>query len=214
MAYLDDDAVAAPDWLSLLVEPFQRDATVGAVGGRVEPAYGAPPPGWLTPSLAHMLSVVDWPGPARDISANEWIVGANIAFRRSYLEQVGGFREDLNRIGLGLISMDEVAVYQAMADRGYRVMYEPAAMVQHEIPRARLRRRWMLERSWAQGQSAAILARTGPQGELRGRFSSLRQDTARVLSAVRAGRLTTTPPFELACRVAEKVAFASTILRT
>ena len=46
IAFLDDDAVAAPGWLASLLAPFD-DPTVGCVGGRVEPAWGAAEPAWL-----------------------------------------------------------------------------------------------------------------------------------------------------------------------
>src|SRR5438045_235821 len=38
VAFLDDDAHAAPDWLELLVRPYEND-TVAGVGGWIEPLW-------------------------------------------------------------------------------------------------------------------------------------------------------------------------------
>src|SRR5205085_11066556 len=46
VAFLDDDAVAAPDWLDRLCAPYD-DRQVIAVGGRVVPRFDGPRPAWL-----------------------------------------------------------------------------------------------------------------------------------------------------------------------
>jgi glycosyltransferase involved in cell wall biosynthesis len=45
VAFLDDDAIPAPDWLEHLVVPFQDENTAG-VGGWVEAAWVGRPPTW------------------------------------------------------------------------------------------------------------------------------------------------------------------------
>src|SRR5688572_6408497 len=46
VAFLDDDAVAAPDWLARLVAGY-GDARVLGVGGAIDPVWGGNRPGWL-----------------------------------------------------------------------------------------------------------------------------------------------------------------------
>ena len=49
VAFLDDDAVASPDWLRLLVEQYS-DPTVAGVGGSVVPVWEGARPPWFRPN--------------------------------------------------------------------------------------------------------------------------------------------------------------------
>ena len=51
IAFLDDDASARDGWLESLEQAFENDPSIGGVGGRVEPAWDVPPPGWLPPEF-------------------------------------------------------------------------------------------------------------------------------------------------------------------
>src|SRR2546425_3331033 len=61
VAFLDDDALAAADWLEQIVAKFQqRDEKLAVLGGKVLPIWEAAPPDWLVPELQAYLSVLDW----------------------------------------------------------------------------------------------------------------------------------------------------------
>jgi glycosyltransferase involved in cell wall biosynthesis len=93
IAYLDDDAVASPQWAEEILKAFEMfGPRTSIVGGRVEPIWGAPRPSWLHESMIGYLSVVDWGGDdARLALPSEWFAGANIAFRVEALKRYGGF---------------------------------------------------------------------------------------------------------------------------
>src|SRR3954471_14275026 len=50
VAFLDDDAEATTHWLRALTAPFE-EASVGLVGGAVEPEWGVAPPTWFPPEF-------------------------------------------------------------------------------------------------------------------------------------------------------------------
>src|SRR5439155_542168 len=50
IAFLDDDAVAEPDWLETMLRAY-GDGSVMAVGGRIEPLWAAGRPGWFPPEF-------------------------------------------------------------------------------------------------------------------------------------------------------------------
>jgi len=159
VAYLDDDAVASPGWVTAIAAAFAREPDAGIVGGRVLPLWGAPPPPWLSAETARALTIVDWPdGPKRigDIH-REWLAGANVAIPRAVLVEIGGFDPRLDRIGDALLSNGDILLQQEIVARGHAAVYDPAMCVHHAVPRARLTQAWFRRRHYWQGVSDVFM---------------------------------------------------------
>ena len=129
VAFLDDDAVPADDWLEKLVGAFARPK-VGAVGGctlrmnarEIEFRNG----------VLDEEGFVRWnepePGVEYDWSRG-WlntVEGCNCAFRREALERIGGFDERIEYYH------DEADVVMRLAAHGYLTEHRPDAVVYHE----------------------------------------------------------------------------------
>ncbi|MEQ1691362.1 MAG: glycosyltransferase family 2 protein [Gemmatimonas sp.] len=162
VALLDDDAVAEPDWLHHVLSAFEHGVpTPVCVGGRVVALWEAPRPRWLSERLQLSLSLTDWsdvPHAVTDLS-REWLVGANIAFSRAALEDLGGFPTSLGRVGTRLLSGEEIVLQRRLLSRGLTCWYEPRAQVSHRIPADRVTHRWFRHRQFSQGVSDAIIWR-------------------------------------------------------
>ncbi len=167
VAFLDDDAVAASDWIARVQEAFASGGpAVAALAGAVQPIWEGERPTWLSREGLGALSVVNWgpdPGPLAD---GQYVVGANMAFRLERLLDVGGFPEHLGRAGDDLISGEETYVVQRLAERGHATWYDPRVVVSHHVHRERLERRWFVRRAYYQGVSNAIAEPDG-RGHLR-----------------------------------------------
>jgi glycosyltransferase involved in cell wall biosynthesis len=159
VAFMDDDAMAAPDWASHILRAFEAyPGRAGVVGGRVLPRWiGARPP-WLSDDLLGYLSIVDWGGHTRPLQSDEWLVGCNIAFDKPILTSVGGFSKALGRIGAGqaLLSNEDTEVADRIRRAGRLPIYCPEAVVHHVIDPARLTRAWFRRRSAWQAVSDYI----------------------------------------------------------
>jgi glycosyltransferase involved in cell wall biosynthesis len=102
VAFLDDDAIAKPDWAEMLVDGFRKlGGQTACIGGRIVPRWLAPRPDWLTRNLLGYLSIVDWGGKLRPLRKKEWIAGCNIAFERKALQDANGFPTALCMMGNG-----------------------------------------------------------------------------------------------------------------
>jgi cellulose synthase/poly-beta-1,6-N-acetylglucosamine synthase-like glycosyltransferase len=55
VAFLDDDAGVAPDWLERLLAVYAMHPEAVAVGGTPRPNYGAPRPSWFPPDFDWVL---------------------------------------------------------------------------------------------------------------------------------------------------------------
>lgn len=134
IAYLDDDAIPAPNWLEALLMPY-ADAAVMAVGGRVVEGMDLPEavkPGEPVASLLGDGSVIGnfnlvVPQPV-DV---DHIKGCNMSFRAGALRQVGGFDENYS----GTCHREETDVCIRLRRAGLRIVYTSDAVVDHKVIR-------------------------------------------------------------------------------
>lgn len=160
IAFLDDDAEATPLWIETIRQTFTNVVSPPlCVGGSVEPLWDAPRPIWLTDKLLENLSLVNWSDTPRPLAAREWIVGCNMAFRRTVLQELGGFAETLGRRGAKLLGMEEILLQMQLRRRGDVPYYQPALIVRHHIAPERLTPRWFVRRAFWNGVSRAHMER-------------------------------------------------------
>src|SRR5581483_11785342 len=124
VAYLDADAYPAPEWPYFLALAFagrRRDGrpVAGAGGPNVPPP--SDPPGAQRVALAPGGPVYVLVGDDRA----EHVPGCNMAFRKTVLEQVGGFRPVFTAAG------DDVDLCWRVLDAGHEIAFHPAALVWH-----------------------------------------------------------------------------------
>jgi hypothetical protein len=125
------------------------------VTGRVLPIWEAPRPAWLEDALLPYLSLVDRGRYAAALGPGRWLCGTNMAIRRAALADVGGFPDDLGRTDGTLRSMEEVVVQRWLEARGLATRYDPALVVRHRVPAARMTPAWFERRALWQGVSSA-----------------------------------------------------------
>jgi glucosyl-dolichyl phosphate glucuronosyltransferase len=168
VAFLDDDAAAAVDWLELLLGPY-ADARVVGVGGRIDAVWPAERPAMLAPELDWIVGCT-YRGMPTTTTAVRNMIGANMSFRRRVFEEVGEFRVGIGRTADLLLGCEEteLCIRATGALPGSRIVYEPAAAVHHHVSADRTTRRYILARARAEGQSKAEVARqTGADRALR-----------------------------------------------
>ncbi|MBN1270394.1 MAG: glycosyltransferase [Kiritimatiellae bacterium] len=139
VAFLDDDVVVAPDWPERILEPF-ADAKVGLVSGPGLVPEDISLIGHLagTALQSHAAGYVSQRYLAGGTGAREikWsrIIGCNMAYRRSVIEEIGGF-------DAGFWPGEEMIAAFHTQQRGYKLMFQPQASVYH-YPRQSLGRFW------------------------------------------------------------------------
>lgn len=161
--FIDDDAVADPEWLAELVAPFSDPSTF-ATGGRIDPGWPDKRPSWFPPLLDWTVgcSIPTLPaqgGPIRNM------YGASAAFRRSALEAIGGFPSELGRVGANGAGCEEteICIRIRQASPTAQVLYAPRSLVTHRVTDQRATIAYVVRRCLAEGRSKAILSqRVGP----------------------------------------------------
>ncbi|MBV9195541.1 MAG: glycosyltransferase family 2 protein [Solirubrobacterales bacterium] len=159
VAFLDDDARARPRWLQALTRPFEDPAVIGA-GGLALPVWESGAPAWIPPEFLWVVGC-SYRGLPPTSSEIRNPIGANMAFRRSVLERVGGFTDGIGRVGRTPLGCEETELsIRALVATGGRIVQIPDAQVEHRVSRERTRWRYFRRRCWAEGLSKAVVARS------------------------------------------------------
>jgi len=157
--FIDDDAVAEPDWAAeMLAEIERRQLDVAC--GMVLPRWCREPPRWLGPTLYVRLAVHDARRLAMasraECDAIHNYFSANVGFRRRTFETFGNFRRDLGVVGGNPISGEDTELFARIMAWGGAVGFAPRARVHHIIPPERMRRLYLWRKSFAFGYGSAF----------------------------------------------------------
>ena len=190
IAFIDDDAFPEPGWLTGIMEGFRRPEVM-CVGGPVAPIIDGDLPSWFSGRFLPYLSVWDLGDAEIDLTYNEYPRGANIAYRRSGLDLVGGFSVHLGRKGTNLLSCEEIELCLRLERAGFVVLYQPGARVRHLTPVGRMTTDWLYARFFAQGRSEAIVnwMHGGLEGVRVGLLAARRCAAEGVRSRLQVGRV-------------------------
>jgi len=140
VAYIDDDAVPEPDWLMVLVRDFE-DPRVAAATGAILPMRHSPGMAlqgertslYRTEQEQRRVVGRETQGWFEIANFGEMGDGSNMAFRHSVFDIWPGFDERLGR-GAILNGGEEHYAFFTLIERGYRVVYNPGAIVRHPDP--------------------------------------------------------------------------------
>lgn len=160
LAFIDDDAVAAPDWLENLVKPFS-DPNVVAVGGKALPMWssGDRPLGF--PEELDWVVGCTYKGMSTNGSIVRNVIGCNMAFRKEVFDKIGYFNPKLGRTGKiqGANEETELCLRISQHIPNAFIAYEPKAIIHHKVPSWRVTTRYILQRSYDEGLNKARVRR-------------------------------------------------------
>lgn len=123
VAFFDDDCYAAPDYLAQVLTCFREQPSLGYLGGRIELFD----PDDLPVTIKTSQQRQDF--PARTLLRAGEIHGANMAFRRDFLQAIGGFDQDL---GAGTpFPCEDIDALARLSLAGAVGAYDPRPLVYH-----------------------------------------------------------------------------------
>jgi len=153
IAFLDDDCMAAANWLDGLADVAQR---CDAVGGLALPAQSLPLPSWWHSEMGWL---VGWSVPGqlrRSTGSRLYPSTSNMAVRRALLlrhrfqviEADFDAAESVYRGG-----REDAELWRRLRRLGYRTRFFPEIIVYHDVPVDRFKWRCLCERARADGQA-------------------------------------------------------------
>lgn len=158
IAFIDDDALAEPDWLENLISPFQLaipnlQSRVVAVGGRTIPLWpNDRRPFWFPEELDWIVGCT-YKGLPLNGNQIRNVPGGNMAFTKVVFEKAGFFRCEVGRVGATAGSGEEadlcLRIRHAIPDA--LIIYEDQATIHHKVTPQRTTWRYIWQRSYNEG---------------------------------------------------------------
>lgn len=168
IAFLDDDAVAIPDWLMFLCKGY-TDLRVLGTGGSVTPSWVGKKPPWL-PEEFYWIIGCTYRGMPRTSTAIRNPIGANMSIRRDVFDTVGNFHSEIVRIGAqhaGGCEETELCIRTRQRWPQGIFLYQPEAGVFHSVPTNRTSWRYFYSRCYVEGLAKAVVTwHVGTKGSL------------------------------------------------
>jgi GT2 family glycosyltransferase len=187
LAFIDDDAIAAPDWLEQMLDPYREESVFGTCGAPVPRWESGTRPGWLPDEFLWTVGCAyrglpEVPAPVRNP------IGAAMSFRAEVFARLGGFHTGLGP-NMAVPSPHgggedtEFGIRAQRASPRGSLVHVPGATVEHHVPPQRATFAYFRRRCWLEGRSKALL------GSAVGNADGLSAERAYVASVLPRGVL-------------------------
>lgn len=150
LAFLDDDEIAAADWLQGMMDRMRETPPVAAIFGPMQAIYDKSAPGWLKRGDFHSVTVVYVDGEIRTGYAGNSLIDLRHP----------AVRGELFDLALGKSGGEDTDFFDRIYRNGGRFDYAAAALVTERLATDRQKLGWFLRRRYRSGQThGRLLAR-------------------------------------------------------
>lgn len=159
IGFVDDDEEIDEHWYEVIAREF-CDKMTEFIGGPCLANSSTPLPAWLPPGYNGVIGVIDpKPRSAYGPSFSGNLNSGNAVIRRSVFERVGQYSPNLGRSGKGLLSEEDVELYNRIINAGIHGVHAPDLIIYHYIPATRLTRKYHRRWCYWRGVSQGVLDR-------------------------------------------------------
>jgi glycosyltransferase involved in cell wall biosynthesis len=154
VAFIDDDAFAAPDWLETIVKNFYKDPEISALGGKLIPVYenGARK---LPEELLWIVGCTYKGHPIKKQFVRN-VISANMAVKREVFKEVQ-FEKMFD--GRNWKMEDTLFGIRLFMKKKNAILYDPVMVVYHNVSKERTKMNYILQRSYSEGRLKYDLGR-------------------------------------------------------
>lgn len=155
VAFLDDDAVAEPDWLKFLADNY-RAPEVAGVGGLTRPRWDTKRPAWFPREFDWVVGC-NYAGMSQSRQVRN-LLGGNASFRRQVFAQAGEFASGVGRSAGRLprgCEETEFCIRLRQLRPDVTLLIDDRAVIWHRVRPDRCRFSYFIARCYAEGLSKA-----------------------------------------------------------
>jgi len=160
VVYIDDDELADAQLLEAYYNAVTQAPQYGVFAGKILIQQPKNRPAWFSEYIENWFGRYDFGSKPLEITLNDVAQKlialpncGNMAIQVALLKDVGGFDPELGRKQDQMLGGEETQVCTEALKRGYRMRYEPGAVIEHIILPERLTAEHMRERHFQAGKS-------------------------------------------------------------
>lgn len=151
VAYIDDDARAAMNWLEVaynLLKSIRPE--LDCLGGPYRPFYTSPKPDWFL----DQYEIRGFGNSPKYLKRTEYISGSNMIWAKKSLNKIGGFNINTGVIGNQLRLGEETNAFENLwaLHEQPQLYYSPDLIIYHWVPDNKMKVSYRLKRKFAEGQ--------------------------------------------------------------
>lgn len=156
--FMDEDAVAIPNWIEYLMDGYVDDNVLG-VGGKINPNWVSGRPQWFPREFDWVVGCTYRGVPETKYQVRN-LIGCNMSFKRKIFDEVGGFQDGIGRVGKLPVGCEEteLCIRANQYWENGQFVYDPRAQVHHRVPADRGNWKYFRSRCYFEGISKALVA--------------------------------------------------------
>ena len=135
--FFDDDAIATPNYISSIVDTFERYPKAKAAGGKILLNYFESRPKWASVYIESIFGLFDLGDVEMEFPRKNYPRGSNMTFKRELFQNIGTFDVSLGRKGKIMLGGEEKEIFQRIYEAGVSVIYNPLTVCFHSVPESR-----------------------------------------------------------------------------
>ena len=155
IAFIDDDAIPDKDWISRIVETFNKYPEAAAVVGDTLPGWERGDLAWFPKELYWIISCSYTMTPTSEQEVERGF-GVNMAFKKDALIDAGMFSPDFGISGKRWLGGDEIVMFMNIRRRGKKIIFNPRVIVHHDVYANRTAYRNVVKRAYNQGITVGL----------------------------------------------------------
>ncbi len=139
LCFMDDDAVAFPDFVQNILKHIHTFPERVGFGGRIIPKYIPGEPAWMSYYVSSMVGHFHYSETYTPFKNGKYPLESNMIVRKDVYDQVGGFNEALpGVVGMVRIGGEGKALFYSIMELGHTIYYDPSIVVHHIVETKKL----------------------------------------------------------------------------
>jgi glucosyl-dolichyl phosphate glucuronosyltransferase len=144
LCFMDDDAIANPDFIEKILSLFANNPSADAAGGRIIPKYIPKEPKWMSYYVSSLVGNFDYSKQAEEFKPDKYPLESNMIVKKSAFDKIKGFNTALPGVkGTLRIGGEGKDFFMRLKATGKKVYYDPGIIVQHVVEVDKLTKEYM-----------------------------------------------------------------------
>ena len=144
LCFMDDDAVATPDYVKNIISHIAVKPTAMGFGGRIIPKYVPAEPKWMSYYVSSLVGNFDYAPTACAFAPGKYPLESNMIVKKDIYEQIGGFNTNMpGVVGTLRIGGEGKELFYKILSLGHTIYYDPSICVYHVVEVKKLTSEYM-----------------------------------------------------------------------
>ena len=144
LCFMDDDAVATPNYVENILKHIQNKPDAVGFGGRIIPKYIPAEPTWMSYYVSSLVGNFDYAPNACAFENGKYPLESNMIVKKDVYEAIGGFNTALpGVVGTLRIGGEGKELFYKILALGHTIYYDPEICVHHVVEVKKLTSEYM-----------------------------------------------------------------------